>query len=521
MSRTRTAIATALAALGIAAAAAPAQAAEAWTQVGATLSDGPVDLSESAFAPGSSDLKQIGNQPYVAWSEDGVIRVARLVGEEWEPVGGPVNHDLDAEARGPSLVGGGGSESPWISWIEDDGGMDRVRVARFSQPAGDWYEMAPGSTINKITSQESPASSSARQAKIVFIGARPHVVFRQENPSAFEVGHVRLSVDGTKWERLAPPPFSGEPYYVAAHVAGGALHAAVRDLLGGVNVSRYGPANSWSALDGLANPRIDGEPVPVHVPVAMANVNDVPHLMTSANDVFVTRFVNGAWENVGGSVAAGLGTSIRVIAGRLYVAWTDDFGAHVSRLAPDRSTWAEPAALPAGAVHSGILTGAIQVPYVTYTGSDDRLRVARLNGVAPEGPDDFDDSERPVIGCGSDVFGTRRNDRFTGTGGPDFFHGLRGNDVIRGLGGDDCLFGGQGDDRLEGGEGVDTLSGNEGNDTLISGPGHDIVDAGLGNDVVDSRGRGFDFIDCGPGRDRALVGDLDRVRNCERVQNVD
>jgi Ca2+-binding RTX toxin-like protein len=56
---------------------------------------------------------------------------------------------------------------------------------------------------------------------------------------------------------------------------------------------------------------------------------------------------------------------------------------------------------------------------------------------------------------------------------------------------------------------------------VTSGAGQDTVRAGSGNDVVDSRGRGFDTIDCGPGRDRALVGDLDRVRNCERVLNVD
>src|SRR5687768_10988155 len=126
MSRTRTAVATALAVLAFGGSA----AAETWTPVDGPISSGPVQLDDTPFSAANSDLKQNGNQPYVAWVDDGVLRVARLVGDEWEAVDGPVNRNTAAEAFGPSLVAGPG-EIPWIAWIEDQGGMDRVRVAQF------------------------------------------------------------------------------------------------------------------------------------------------------------------------------------------------------------------------------------------------------------------------------------------------------------------------------------------------------------------------------------------------------
>lgn len=137
-------------------------------------------------------------------------------------------------------------------------------------------------------------------------------------------------------------------------------------------------------------------------------------------------------------------------------------------------------------------------------------------GPNPPGP------PAPVAGpCGLRLLGTPKADRLKGDGARNQIAGRAGADTIFGLGGDDCLTGNAGNDVLKGGPGADRLSGDSGNDRLVGGDGNDSVKAGAGNDVVDARGRGFDTIDCGPGRDRALVGDLDRVRNCERVLNVD
>jgi len=62
---------------------------------------------------------------------------------------------------------------------------------------------------------------------------------------------------------------------------------------------------------------------------------------------------------------------------------------------------------------------------------------------------------------------------------------------------------------LDGGPGNDRITGGYDADRLHGGPGRDAIVA------VDGR---RDRVDCGPGRDTALVDRIDRVRNCERVR---
>lgn len=45
----------------------------------------------------------------------------------------------------------------------------------------------------------------------------------------------------------------------------------------------------------------------------------------------------------------------------------------------------------------------------------------------------------------------------------------------------------------------------------------DAILAGAGNDIVRTRDQSTDFVDCGAGRDTAIVDATDRVRHCERV----
>jgi hypothetical protein len=106
--------------------------------------------------------------------------------------------------------------------------------------------------------------------------------------------------------------------------------------------------------------------------------------------------------------------------------------------------------------------------------------------------------------------GTAGADRLVGGVMADRLLGGRGNDVLRGLGGADVLVGGPGNDRIEGGAG---------NDRITCGPGpRDRVLAGPGNDIVTcSDRRPGAVVDCGPGRDRAVVDGGDRVRGCEVV----
>jgi hypothetical protein len=98
-----------------------------------------------------------------------------------------------------------------------------------------------------------------------------------------------------------------------------------------------------------------------------------------------------------------------------------------------------------------------------------------------------------------------------GTQGPDYLAGGGHDDVIYGLGGNDTILGGAGDDRIYGGAGNDVITPGAGADHVFAGPGSDTIFAADGE---------RDVIDCGPGRDRAVVDPVDKTINCEVVDVV-
>jgi Ca2+-binding RTX toxin-like protein len=112
-----------------------------------------------------------------------------------------------------------------------------------------------------------------------------------------------------------------------------------------------------------------------------------------------------------------------------------------------------------------------------------------------------------------DIFARGGNDVVWGRGGNDFLYGQRGADILQGDVGNDRLFG----DALE-----DTLDGGPGGDRLYGGWGPDVIDAGPGNDVVDAHENDgqIDSVDCGPGRDTAIVSRKDQVFGCETVRRA-
>ena len=103
----------------------------------------------------------------------------------------------------------------------------------------------------------------------------------------------------------------------------------------------------------------------------------------------------------------------------------------------------------------------------------------------------------------------RRGRHIVGTSRGEYLAGGGFDDVILGMGGNDTILGGAGDDRLDGGAGNDVITGGSGADTILGGPGSDTIYAADGE---------RDIIDCGPGRDRAVVDSVDVVKNCEVVQ---
>jgi hypothetical protein len=167
------------------------------------------------------------------------------------------------------------------------------------------------------------------------------------------------------------------------------------------------------------------------------------------------------------------------------------------------------------------------------------------------------------------IIGTAGSDTLTGTPGDDALYGLAGNDRLNGLQGNDDLdggpgaddirggpgddavsyggtsapvtvtlddqandgaagegdnvhtdvediYGGAGDDRLTGDAAGNTIDGGAGNDTIVGGKGFDFLYGGPGDDVIDARDGTQDVVDCGAGRDRAIVDRVDLVTGCER-----
>lgn len=104
-----------------------------------------------------------------------------------------------------------------------------------------------------------------------------------------------------------------------------------------------------------------------------------------------------------------------------------------------------------------------------------------------------------------------------GTAGADSIAGSPLADRIHGLAGRDRLRGRAGGDAIAGGSGPDLIVGDSGADVLIGGPGADRMWGGPGNDRLLARDGVRDVVNCGTGRDRAVVDRFDVVRGCERV----
>ena len=140
------------------------------------------------------------------------------------------------------------------------------------------------------------------------------------------------------------------------------------------------------------------------------------------------------------------------------------------------------------------------------------------NGLFTEDPD-----WGPIVSlkpgrCANVTRGTAAGDKLSGTTAGDRLTGLAGNDVLRGLSGTDCLDGGRGNDTLIGGTGNDVLAGGSGNDKLTGNSGRNTYSGGSGRDTVNARNGARDKVNCGSGKDRAVVDRKDRVRGCELVK---
>ena len=106
-----------------------------------------------------------------------------------------------------------------------------------------------------------------------------------------------------------------------------------------------------------------------------------------------------------------------------------------------------------------------------------------------------------------DRSGTQRGERIVGTQGNDVLEGEGGSDNLIGKGGSDVLIGGGGEDSLHGDGGRDSFN-------MIDG----VATAAKGRDRIYARDGHRDEINCGQGRDLAVVDQVeDGVYDCEVV----
>jgi RTX calcium-binding nonapeptide repeat (4 copies) len=161
----------------------------------------------------------------------------------------------------------------------------------------------------------------------------------------------------------------------------------------------------------------------------------------------------------------------------------------------------------AGTVQAGSLANGVYAVDVVVTDAAGNVAVSGRRSVRVAGAGKKAASRRGR--CANALLGGRFDDQLTGTRAGDRILGRAGRDALRGLGGADCLSGQAGDDVLDGGGG---------NDRLTGGPGVNRYAAGRGRDVVNARNGRRERVDCGPGRDRAVVDRRDVVRRCERVR---
>jgi Ca2+-binding RTX toxin-like protein len=99
----------------------------------------------------------------------------------------------------------------------------------------------------------------------------------------------------------------------------------------------------------------------------------------------------------------------------------------------------------------------------------------------------------------------------------NMYRGSQHADMLVGSSRNDTLLGRSGNDRLFGGKGNDALQGGPGNDELVGGPGRDTLMGGPGNDRLFARDGERDIVDCGTGKDVAVVDKKDVVRHCETI----
>lgn len=296
----------------------------AWVEVGSGSATGGGISDSSGFSYNPSLGVDGSGNPYVAWSDvtggNEEIYIKKFDGSSWVEVGsssatdGGIS-DTSGWSYGPS-VGVDGSGNPYVAWYDSTSGNSEIYVKRYD--GADWVEVGSGSASGGGISDDSGASQMPSLA--LDASANPYVAWYDYTGGDCEIYIKRF--DGADWVEVGSGSASG----------------------GGISDSGSSQRPSL-ALDGSGNPYV-------------AWLDN-----TSGNyEVYVKRFDEASWVEVGSGSASGSGISDTGSAyehvslaldgsGNPYVAWADgtypDCEIYIKRF--DGTGWVE--------VGSGSATG--------------------------------------------------------------------------------------------------------------------------------------------------------------------
>lgn len=240
--------------------------------------NGPGSWEVVAGGPGNASptrnplsIASVGGVPYIAWIDSpfqgslGPVYVSRPnnAGTAWETVGGQVS--LSSSAYDPVVASVGGKVTVAYGEERSDGSSGvrrRVFVARLNDTASGWDQLAGTAVASPISHDQ---TADLESLAMTDVDGKPFVAWaetRQIGPMNIQISYLHAArFTGSSWERL---PDGDRP---------------------------FSPATELQFAGGIA----------------LLNVAGVPYLAWTDgrnSDAIVSRYVNGAWQQVGANLDA-------------------------------------------------------------------------------------------------------------------------------------------------------------------------------------------------------------------------
>jgi hypothetical protein len=391
----------------------------------------PINFGGTGASADDTTLASVGGVPYVVWTEyDGTnreVRVARLnaAGTAWERVAdspSPINQapNRNADDR-PEIADIGGV--PYVTWAENDGTNEEIRVARLNAAGTAWEKV--GQTSNPASPLNLDPNREALDPVIASINGAPFVAWTERDAAGAEIRVARLNAQGTGWGFVTggSSPINQNPDGAAFEPdlasVGGVPYVTWREYDGvntEIRVARLNAAgNAWEKVGQQGNPAS-----PINESSAedgdfpsLASINGVPYVAWEEDDgsnleIRVARLnaAGDAWEKVGQATSPaspinqsasedGEHPELTAIDGVPYVTFRQDvateYEIHVARLNAAGTDWENVAGPPAPIDRSASTFPADQslavvggVPYLAWTEYDaqqteSQARVTRLD----------------------------------------------------------------------------------------------------------------------------------------------